>query len=547
MMRSLNAGVSGLRVHQTKMDVIGNNIANVNTIGFKASTVNFTDVFYQTTQKATGPNPLTGSAGRNPLQIGMGTNIGTITKSIEQPGGTQRTDEAFDLMINGNSFFIVNSGGTNYFTKAGSFGIDPIGNLCTPNGALVMGWQVDPNDPTRTVADEVSSIRILTPENMYAPPVATTNVHIAGNIDSKDTQVASETGKSVSISFFDGMGYSYSAQIRIRQSPTSSTNYSVSLSNVTDERGKSIFVSEHKDENGNTTYSNSDITSFNFGGVTYEVDVNEEDGSITLKTQEFDENGNPVYVDEDGNVIPLNEDGSFMYTNGAGDPILVDEDGNPVLDGDGNPIVLTPSISYLTGENLYTSNLSFNGESGEFHQVAGYNGEGGNGLDFSINADPNPFSNINIDFSSITMQGTNGNSSLEAGKGDLEGQGSGRRVGSLSGFGIDTAGRIYGAYDNGDSRLLGQIAVASFANPAGLEAVGNNMFAQTQNSGEFDGIGQDVSADGGSFTTGALEMSNVDLSAQFTDMITTQRGYQANSRIITVSDTLLEELINLKR
>ncbi len=117
----------------------------------------------------------------------------------------------------------------------------------------------------------------------------------------------------------------------------------------------------------------------------------------------------------------------------------------------------------------------------------------------------------------------------------------------MTGISVDTSGRIYGSYDNGDTKLLCQIAVASFANPAGLEAVGNNMFATTMNSGDFNGIGEDVSLSGGKMNTGVLEMSNVDLSSEFTQMITTQRGFQANSRIITVSDTLLEELINLKR
>ncbi len=148
------------------------------------------------------------------------------------------------------------------------------------------------------------------------------------------------------------------------------------------------------------------------------------------------------------------------------------------------------------------------------------------------------------------MYATSGNSSLESQKGTLDSKGTigaGKQVGNMDGVSIDSSGKIYGKYDNGDSKLLGQIAVASFANPAGLEAVGDNMFAQTQNSGEFDGIGHDVSVGGGRFTTGVLEMSNVDLSQEFTDMITTQRGFQANSRIITTSDTLLEELINLKR
>ena len=123
----------------------------------------------------------------------------------------------------------------------------------------------------------------------------------------------------------------------------------------------------------------------------------------------------------------------------------------------------------------------------------------------------------------------------------------GKQAGDMSGVSIDDTGKIYGVYDNGTSRLLGQIVVATFANPSGLEAVGGSLFATTQNSGEFDGIGESIDSSGGKFNTGVVEMSNVDLSVEFTNMITTQRGFQANSRIITTSDTLLEELINLKR
>ncbi|HHX55707.1 MAG TPA: flagellar hook protein FlgE [Clostridiales bacterium] len=487
MMRSLNSGVSGLSVHQTRMDVIGNNIANVNTIGYKASSANFADVFYQTTQSATGPNAETGAAGRNALQIGMGTNLASITKSIEQTGGTQRTDNPFDVMINGNSFFIVNNGGANYFTKAGAFGIDGSGNLATPDGSLVMGWQVDPLDPSKAMADNVSPLRIMSPENQFASPVATTHVNISGNIDSKDTQIASNTGKTVSISFYDNMGYAYSGQIKLQQSENSENEYSVTLMNITNESGSSIFANKKVNESGMTYYEATEITSFDFAGFTYNVDVDPDNGSLTLSSTEGE------------------------------------------------------------GDDLPSARLSFNKEDGSFSGVSGADGELLNSLNFSINQEPTAYEEINIDFSSLSMYSTSGNSSLEAAKGSIEGMGAGRQVGNLSGIGIDAAGRIYGRYDNGDSRLLGQIAVAKFSNPSGLEAVGNNMFIQTQNSGEFDGIGQDITNDGGAFTTGALEMSNVDLASEFTDMITTQRGFQANSRIITVSDTLLEELINLKR
>jgi flagellar hook protein FlgE len=154
---------------------------------------------------------------------------------------------------------------------------------------------------------------------------------------------------------------------------------------------------------------------------------------------------------------------------------------------------------------------------------------------------------IKYDLSSITQYSTTGACSISSSKGSLENTGAGKKVGNLSGISIQTDGKIYGSYDNGTSKLLGQIAVANFANPAGLESIGGSLFAATQNSGEFDGKGKDVSEDGGKFSTGVLEMSNVDLSSEFTNMITTQRGFQANSRIITTSDTLLDELINLKR
>lgn len=481
MMRSLFSGVSGLKVHQTKMDVIGNNISNVNTVGFKSSTVTFSDVFYQTTQSASGPNAATGTTGRNAMQIGLGSNVASITAQITTSGASQRTDNPFDVMIEGEGFFIVNSGGTNFFTKAGSFSVDSYGTLCTPSGASVMGWQVDENDPTKTVADAVSALNIMAPENLYAEPEATTAVYLSGNIDSKDTQVTSETGKMVNITFYDSMGHSYTADLRIQQTEEETNVYTVAVTDIKDEDGQSIFVNKLVDEDtGDITYEASSITeaAFNFGEVEYQVDV-AEDGTVTIDTTD----------------APL---------------------------------------------------ITFNGSTGAFVSV-GDGATPGDSIAFAIEADPNPFLPIDVDFSSLTMYSSSGSSSLESTKGSLERIGAGKQVGNMTGISIDASGKIYGKYDNGDSRLLGQIAVATFANPAGLEAVGNSMFTATQNSGDFDGIGQDPTQGGGSLTTGVLEMSNVDLSQQFTDMITTQRGFQANSRIITTSDTLLEELINLKR
>lgn len=490
MMRSMFSGVSGLKVHQTKMDVIGNNISNVNTIGFKASSVTFSDVFYQTTQSASGPNEATGTAGRNAMQIGLGTKVASITSSMGVSGASQRTDNPFDVMIEGDGFFIVNYGGTNYFTKAGSFDVDPLGYLCTPAGAYVMGWHVDPNDPTKTVADTVKPLQIMSPENMFAKPEATTAAYITGNIDSKDSQVAyNATGKMVNLGFYDSMGHGYTAEIRVKQAEDKVTNvYNVDIMDIKDEKGKSIFVSETVDNDGNVKYGASGITRVTLGNVTYEAKVNEQTGAVTLEATES------VKLNFNG------ADGRFVSVGNTGTGTGTD-----------------------TNSNSVTLTIAADG--------------GG----------ANPFSPIDVDFSKITMYSNSGKSTLEGQRGSIEGIGAGKKVGNLTGISIDASGKIYGRYDNGDSQLLGQIAVATFANPAGLEAVGNSMFAATQNSGDFDGIGQDPTQGGGSLTTGVLEMSNVDLSAQFTDMITTQRGFQANSRIITTSDSLLEELINLKR
>lgn len=489
MMRALFSGVSGLKVHQTKMDVIGNNISNVNTIGFKASSVTFSDVFYQTTQSASGPNAATGTAGRNAMQIGLGSNVASVTTNINLTGASQRTDNPFDVMIEGDGFFIVNYGGTNYFTKAGSFNIDAQGNLCTSTGAYVMGWQVDPNDPNKTVADNVSPLQIMAPENMYAEPEATTAAYIKGNIDSKDSQVAyNSTGRMVSLSFYDSMGHGYKAQLRVRQADDEATNvYDVDLMDITDENGKSIFVVEEEDTDGKITYKSSGITNVSFGNASYNVTVDEDTGKVTLTS------GSSVELEFNGST------GAFV------------------------------SVGSSTG-STDSSNKSVTLSIGAADSTGG-----------------NPFKPIEVDFSKVTMYSNSGKSNLDATRGSLEGTGAGKKVGNLTGVSIDSSGKIYGRYDNGDSRLLGQIVVATFANPAGLESVGNSMYRATQNSGDFDGIGQDPTQGGGSLTTGVLEMSNVDLSQQFTDMITTQRGFQANSRIITTSDSLLEELINLKR
>ena len=231
MMRSLFSGVSGLKTHQTRMDVIGNNIANVNTTAYKSSSMVFSDMISQTTQKASGPNAATGTGGFNARQIGLGVKTGAINTNISGQGASQSTNNPFDIMINGSSFFVVSNGSENFFTRDGSFYVDAAGNLAmTSNGYNVMGWQVDP-DTMKIKPDTVSALRIMDAANMTYPPEATTKAQVTGVIDKNATSLTSSTGKYVSLSFFDSLGYSYTAKLAIKQS-SNENEYSVELQNL---------------------------------------------------------------------------------------------------------------------------------------------------------------------------------------------------------------------------------------------------------------------------------------------------------------------------
>lgn len=491
MMRALYSGVSGVKIHQSRMDVIGNNIANVNTIGFKGSVANFSDVYYQTTSSATGPNLETGTAGTNAMQIGLGADLAAITSNITTVGGTQRTDRNLDLMINGDAFFIVDAGGETCFTRSGALNVDPNGTLyCVSNGASVLGWQADDNG--NIIKDTVSSLSVMSDDRMTSPPTATTKARLTGNIDQNDKQVAFDDtadGYPMTISFYDNLGNSYMAKLNLMHADADSMNtYRVSFGDLMNSKGESMLYTVDYDELGNKIYKEKNPKQYiSFGDEVYDYTVDAASGEITW---------NP----EKSNII-------LTFNGSTGEFMSVGKDGE---------------------EGGETVDLVFN-------PGAGGNGEGN---------DPFPIQGINIDFSKITMYG--GATKINGLKGTEDGTGSGNTAGNLSGFTIQGDGKIYGVYSNGSEKLFGQIAVATFPNPSGLEAIGDSLYRTTLNSGEFDGIGVDPATVKG-FTTGALEMSNVDLANEFTTMITTQRGFQANSRIITTSDTLLEELVNLKR
>lgn len=683
MMRSMFSGVAGLKTHQVKMDVIGNNIANVNTTAYKSSSINFSELLYQTQSRASGPNGLTGRAGINPKQIGLGVQSAAITNAITTGGATQNTGNPFDIKINGEAFFVVSDGKSNYFTRDGSFYVDAAGNLAmSSNGYNVMGWGVD--EATQTIKkDTVQALRIMSAANMTYPPESTTEAYVDGILDKNEPDASTEAGKTMNLSFFDALGYSYTAKFAIKATDVKG-EYTVELTDIQNSEGESLvdvynvnsindiagfggagsltktelrdLITGAKYDPATQTYTKvqeledvfSDFKANRISGIkNYQVKdpaaatgthaagdtitltgkgsmsqkdlesvykmifvsaddpankfadkANNKPGVPYYYYQQPDpadptKPGTPVYLIADKNdanfdlddwktALNITQMTSFELNADNGIEFEVEQDftvakDNTIYDGtdfvgnitqeeaygvdtsDPNKrysfVVAENGKAQVTTTTAYNGHiLKFNTDTGKFISIGNQDSAT---LDFNASATTKlgtteslaNFTDINIDWTNVTWFDNGGASTMTAQSGtEGKGLGSGRKLGNMSGVTIQNNGEIYGVYDNGMTKLLGQIAVAKFANAAGLEKAGDNLYSATLNSGEFDGIGVDITADGaGSMTTGALEMSNVDLSSEFTHMITTQRGFQANSRIITVSDTLLEELINLKR
>ena len=549
MMRSMYSAVSGLKTHQTRMDVIGNNIANVNTVAFKSSSVTFSDILYQTTSNASGANATTGTGGVNAKQIGLGTTAAATKVSITSAGASETTGNPFDIRLtdkNSTNFFIVNNGSENVFTRSGSFYVDGSGNLCmSSTGYTVMGWQVD--ETTGEIRkDTVSALRIMQEKNLTSAPEATTQATIAGVLDENDTDVKNDAGRVMNLNFYDNLGYQYTAKFAIKSTGTDG-KYTVELTSVLDSNNQNIIKNLTKKE-----------ISQIFGD--YQADATLGQYSLS-KDYEFKNNKYVRKADQKEFEVDNADKTLFKATDGLGDTVSITEIfsgitttiANNIKNGTNNYKVAfdqTTGQATVTGERT-SYDLVFDTSTGKFASIGGDTPS--KMLNMSVlssgllNRNGN-FQNITVDFSQCLNYENGGKSTIGADAGATDGKtGKGRKLGAMTGIFIDTSGRIYGTYDNGNTELLGQIAVAQFSNASGLEKVGESCYRTTLNSGEFDGIGVEISADGSSMTTGELEMSNVDLSSEFTSMITTQRGFQANSRVITTSDTLLEELVNLKR
>jgi len=463
MMRSLYSGVSGLQNHQTRMDVIGNNIANVNTTGFKRGRVNFQDMISQ--QMAGAAKPTEEVGGVNPKEVGLGMTVAAIDTVFTQ-GNLQSTGINTDLAIQGNGFFIEKAGEKSYYTRAGAFSLDKDGTLVNPsNGNRVQGWMARELNGQQVIQTAASTTDLVIPVGSKDNAKATQNINFACNLNKNTPEI-----------------------------PEGATAADVE---------KGTWRTEFKIYD---SFGNQHMLSVNFTRVP--GNPNQWRGQVTI---------DPDNADFTQTRVGLNS------TDGMGNEFIVNFDNYGRLAG------VTDTAGNATNPE------------GQVILQASYTVPESN-----ENADGTPYrQTMNINLGTIgsmidTVTQSASPSSTKAYSQD------GYALGYLENFKIDASGTITGVYSNGTNRMLGQIALATFSNQNGLEKAGDTRFVQSNNSG-IANIGASGIAGKGTMLAGALEMSNVDLTEQFTDMIVTQRGFQSNAKTIQTSDTLLETVLSLKR
>ncbi len=463
MMRSLYSGVSGMQNHQTKMDVIGNNVANVNTNGFKKGRVDFQDMISQQLSGAAAPTTEVG--GVNPKEVGLGVQIAAINTIFTQ-GNLQTTGVQTDIAIQGNGFFILKDGEESFYTRDGSFSLDRDGTLVEPaTGLRVQGWMAQDINGQQVIQTAATPTDLVIPVGSKDPAKETQNVRFACNLN-KNTPIIQEGASPEDVARGQ-----WPIEQKIYDSFGNEHLLTVTFSRVPENPNQWRAVVEVDPENADYTQSR--------------VGLGTTDGMANEFFINFDNHGTLQSVtDSAGNVT--NPEGQILLQASFTVP-----DANP--DEDGNP----------------------------YRQV------------FNLN-----LGTIGSQIDTVTQSASQ--SSTKAFYQD------GYTMGYLDTFKIDQSGVITGVYSNGTNRALGKIALASFTNQGGLEKAGNNTYVESNNSG-FANIGESGIAGKGTMLAGALEMSNVDLTSEFTDMIVTQRGFQSNAKTIQTSDTMLETVLSLKR
>lgn len=463
MMRSLYAGVSGMQNHQTRLDVIGNNVANVNTTGFKRGRVNFQDMISQ--QMSGAASPTTEVGGVNPKEVGLGVTVAAIDTVFTQ-GNLQTTGVSTDIAIQGNGFFVMKNGEESFYTRAGAFSLDSEGTLVNPaNGMRVQGWMADEINGQMVLQTAGSTEDLIIPVGSKDPAKATENVNFACNLNKNTPEILEGASPE------DIARGTWSTEQKIYDSFGNEHMLNVSFTRVV----------------GNPNQWQATVV--------VDPDMAEESQTrVGLNTTDGQENTFLINFDNTGTLQSVT-DSAGNLTNPEGQIVLQTSfnviGANP--DEDGNPTRQTLNINLGTiGSQKNTITQSASSSSTKAFYQDGYT------------------------------------------------------MGYLDNFKIDSSGIITGVYSNGTNRTIGQIALATFANQGGLEKAGDNTYVESNNSGMAN-IGTSGIAGKGSMLAGALEMSNVDLTEQFTDMIVTQRGFQASSKTIQTAETLLDTVMSLKR
>lgn len=547
MSRSLMTGITGLRTHQQKLDVVANNLANMNTIGFKSQSVQFSDLMYNMSRGGSAASDKTG--GINPQTIGTGVQMAQVARDFSQ-GTFESTSSIFDFAIQGEGFFTLAAPtGENVYSRAGSFALDSRGRLVDPStGYLVqrignLGEATDGGVKFQKEGDDT----IFVPIGSAIPGTQSAAIDFSGNLPSTAPPPQAEVLASFR-AFQTSTGNATGATL-LSDLTINTTDYApgdtVELVG-TNPDGTPFSTSVNAD-----TATLQDVVNALNGVLTDSVAALQADGTLTITADDTGESFlSLVMRDVAGNTGETNFSGNSMFVATDGSDGAEFDLSMDVYDERGeshrmsftfskasiNSWEVTASIPSSSGVMLDDSvlNLTFN-EDGSY-AIAGLNGAGDANVEIQFNGITNP-QTIELDFSSISHLASD---FLMTQTQD------GIPPGALSSVAVSTSGELTGLASNGRALPLAQLAVASFANPNALEAIGNNYFQQSISSGEA-ALGVGASGSRGQIMGSQLERSNVDIASEFTQLIVAQRGFSANARTITVSDQMLEELTNIIR
>lgn len=548
LLNSLFAGVSGLRNHQSLMDVIGNNIANVNTIGFKGSRVTFCDTFNQFLKAGTNPTETTG--GSNSFQIGLGMKINSIDRNWNQ-GTFESTGINTDLALQGQGMFVLKSNGQRYYSRAGAFQFDADGKLVSSqNGAIVQG-KVANSDGVVPPGNNLEDIKVDT--KLKLPAVATNMIKWGGNLKSNAELTRSESvvqrgninssavPDPTTTTVYNEYGDAYTLKVTYTKTAadTYDIDYDVSSSDGTSVKSGTLSGAHFSaDASGNMVMDNASTL---FDGTQNKITDSTNHLNFVFDASNVTENASTstLSLSADGNRDPNVVSGSVTIYDSLGTAHQVTLNYTKIGDNEWIWKAKVPGTSTLDGKVASAEGtIRFNADGTlDPANISPSSPQ----LSFTPSGGANPLV-VDLDFGKgfegITQTSASSVVSALSQNGSASAQ--------LSNINIDQYGNIVGIFSNGNSRTLGQIMAATFPNQNGLISEGDNLYSAYANAGEprIGGLGEET---GTTVQSGALEQSNVDLSEEFTKMIVSQRGFQANARVITTADSLLQEITNLIR